>query len=104
MVGFPFLQNWSGTGIKVAVLDTGMDLGHPDFAGRGIISRSFVPGEAVQDEHSHGTHCIGTALGSDRPGTLPRYGIAHEFVDGSDLDARKAPYYWAAFTVIGNPW
>lgn len=28
----------SGSGIKVAVLDTGMDLGHPDFAGCSIIS------------------------------------------------------------------
>lgn len=67
----------SGTGIKVAVLDTGMDLGHPDFAGRLPIgqTRSFV-GQPVQDLHSHGTHCIGTACGPKAPaGTTPRYGI-----------------------------
>ena len=29
----------SGVGIKVAVLDTGLDLGHPDFAGRAIVSQ-----------------------------------------------------------------
>jgi subtilisin family serine protease len=67
----------SGTGIKVAVLDTGMDLGHPDFAGRSITTQTFV-GQPVQDLHSHGTHCIGTACGPKAPsGTTPRYGIAY---------------------------
>ncbi len=48
VVGFPFSQTRSGSGIKVAVLDTGFDLNHPDFAGRTIVSQSFVPGEAVR--------------------------------------------------------
>jgi subtilisin family serine protease len=69
---------FSGRGVRVAVLDTGMDLGHPDFLGRNIVSRSFVLGEQVQDGHGHGTHCIGTALGPKEPGQLPRYGIAYE--------------------------
>lgn len=65
-----------GAGIKVAVLDTGMDLGHPDFAGRPVVSQTFV-GQPVQDLHSHGTHCIGTSCGPLAPvGTTPRYGIA----------------------------
>ena len=33
---------YTGLGVRVAVLDTGMDLDHPDFAGRSITSRSFV--------------------------------------------------------------
>lgn len=66
-----------GTGIRVAVLDTGMDLGHPDFAGRSFTTRSFV-GQPVQDLHGHGTHCIGTACGPKAPpGPTPRYGIAY---------------------------
>ena len=66
----------SGAGIKVAVLDTGMDVGHPDFVGRALVTESFV-GEPVQDLHSHGTHCIGTATGPKAPaGATPRYGIA----------------------------
>jgi subtilisin len=68
----------TGRGIRVAVLDTGFDEQHPDFAGRSITPRSFVDGEPVQDVHGHGTHCIGTALGPKVPGVLPRYGIAHE--------------------------
>lgn len=66
----------SGFNIKVAVLDTGMDMGHPDFAGRLFSTQSFV-GQPVQDLHSHGTHCIGTACGPKAPpGATPRYGIA----------------------------
>ena len=70
----PSLRN--GVGIKVAVLDTGFAIGHPDFAGRVIVSQSFV-GQPVQDLHSHGTHCIGTSCGPQAPaGNTPRYGIA----------------------------
>ena len=68
----------SGRGIKIAVLDTGMDLNHPDFAGRSITSQSFVAGQAVQDGHGHGTHCIGTATGPKCPAIRPRYGVAYE--------------------------
>lgn len=71
-------SRFSGRGIRVAVLDTGLDLGHPDFANRIITSRSFITGELVQDGHGHGTHCIGTACGPRAPRQLPRYGIAFE--------------------------
>lgn len=68
----------TGLGIKVAVLDTGVDLGHPDFAGRIVHAQSFVPGESVQDGHGHGTHCIGTACGPFHPAGVRRYGVAHK--------------------------
>jgi subtilisin len=71
-------SRFAGRGIRVAVLDTGLDAGHPDFAGRRIMPQSFIQGQQVQDGHGHGTHCIGTACGSRRPGQLPRYGIAYE--------------------------
>jgi subtilisin family serine protease len=67
----------TGRGIRVAVLDTGMDLMHPDFAGRTITSQSFISGEEVQDGNRHGTHCIGTALGASTPASsVRRYGCA----------------------------
>ena len=67
----------SGAGIRLAVLDTGFDLGHPDFAGRIIVSQTFV-GQPVQDLHGHGTHTIGTACGPKAPsGARPRYGIGY---------------------------
>jgi subtilisin len=72
---------YSGAGIKIAVLDTGLDLAHPDFAGRNITTKSFIPGEDVQDLQGHGTHCIGTACGALTPPDLSfpmRYGIAYD--------------------------
>jgi subtilisin len=66
----------SGAGIKVAVLDTGLLLTHPDFVGRPVVSQSFVSGQPVMDGNGHGTHCIGTACGTKTPpGNTQRYGI-----------------------------
>lgn len=70
-------SRFGGSRIKVAVLDTGLDLQHPDFAGRNIVRHSFVTGEPAQDGLGHGTHCIGTACGPQQPPVLPRYGIAY---------------------------
>ncbi len=68
----------TGKGIRVAVLDTGLDLNHPDLAGRTIVHSSFVQGEEVQDGHGHGTHCIGTSCGPRELAEGPGYGIAYE--------------------------
>ena len=68
----------SGRGVKVAVLDTGFDLAHPDFTGRAITAQSFVAGASPQDGHGHGTHCIGTACGPEAPAASRRYGIGYE--------------------------
>jgi subtilisin len=67
-------STFSGNGIKVAVLDTGFDRGHPEFAGRAIVTNTFV-GQPVQDLHGHGTHTAGTACGPQSPPSpIQRYG------------------------------
>ncbi len=68
----------TGKGVKIAVLDTGWEKNHPDFADRAITTKSFITGEDVQDGHGHGTHCIGTSAGPRKPATLPGYGVAFE--------------------------
>src|SRR5215211_3070445 len=78
-------SRFSGEGIRVAVLDTGIDEQHPDFTGRSIETRSFVPNQAVQDGHGHGTHCIGSSCGPRQPNRLPRYGVA----SGAEILAGK---------------
>jgi len=71
-------SQFSGRGIRVAVLDTGFDLDHPDFVGRTVVSKSFIQGQTVNDLNGHGTHCIGTVFGAQQPaGGVRRYGCAH---------------------------
>ncbi|MGW0856871.1 S8 family peptidase [Streptomyces sp. NPDC002690] len=57
-------EGYDGTGIKVAVLDTGIDADHPDVKDRVLESKSFVPGEDVDDKNGHGTHVASTVAGS----------------------------------------
>ncbi|MFS0694423.1 S8 family peptidase [Streptomyces nitrosporeus] len=55
---------YDGSGVKVAVLDTGIDLGHADVKDRVVGSKSFVGTDTVQDGHGHGTHVASTVAGS----------------------------------------
>ena len=70
-------SSYSGRGVRVAVLDTGIDRDHPDFAGRSIVAQSFVPELSAEDANGHGTFCAGVACGPRAPRDAPRYGIAH---------------------------
>jgi subtilisin family serine protease len=69
-------SRWTGFGIRVAILDTGIDLHHSDLKERVASARSFVPALPVQDAIGHGTHCAGTIAGHLDPHGY-RYGIAH---------------------------
>ncbi|MFJ2443407.1 S8 family peptidase [Streptomyces sp. NPDC087658] len=54
----------TGKGVKVAVLDTGIDSGHPDLAGRIVGQKNFTGTADAIDRHGHGTHVASTIMGS----------------------------------------
>jgi subtilisin family serine protease len=55
---------FTGKGVKVAVLDTGIEAGHEAFRDLPISKRNFTDA-GDGDEHGHGTHCAGTIAGRD---------------------------------------
>ncbi|MEU8227716.1 S8 family serine peptidase [Kribbella sp. NPDC048915] len=74
-------SGYDGRGVKVAVLDTGYDAGHPDLAKQVVAAQSFIEGEAVQDLHGHGTHTASTVAGLGTASSGARKGVA----PGADL-------------------
>ncbi len=79
-------SKFTGKGVKVAVLDTGIDIHHTAFKGVNFTQKDFT-GEGVGDVNGHGTHCAGTIFGKDVGGK--RIGIARgveDVLDGKILD------------------
>ncbi|WSA78753.1 S8 family serine peptidase [Streptomyces sp. NBC_01799] len=87
LIGAPeaWAAGYTGKGVKVAVLDTGIDINHPDFAGLIDGTTSFVPGETVTDVNGHGTHVAGTIVGSGAASGGDNKGVA----PGADLFVGK---------------
>ncbi len=56
----------TGAGIKVAIIDTGIDCSHPDLAANCRGGYDFVNGDDdPMDDHSHGTHVAGIIAARD---------------------------------------
>lgn len=57
-------KGYTGTGVKVAVLDTGYDPNHPDLKGLVTESANFTTEPNTDDLNGHGTHVTSTVAGS----------------------------------------
>ncbi len=82
-------ESWStsaGRGVKVAVVDSGIDKSHPDLTGNiaggenfvasGRGARTTVDPSAWNDDNGHGTHVAGTIAAVNN--TIGVVGVAHE--------------------------
>ncbi|MER7440614.1 S8 family serine peptidase [Micromonospora avicenniae] len=78
----------TGAGVRVAVLDTGIDTAHPDFADQIAESAVFVPGEELADRMGHGTHVASTVAGTGAASDGLEKGVAPDarLVIGKVLD------------------
>ncbi|WP_327034083.1 S8 family serine peptidase [Micromonospora ureilytica] len=65
-IGAPaaWTAGFTGAGVSVAVLDTGVDATHPDLAGKVAEARNFTEGADARDMVGHGTHVASTIAGS----------------------------------------
>ncbi len=57
-------SSYNGSGITVAVIDTGIDSDHPDLKNKIVDQFSFIAEESPQDGFGHGTHVAGIIAGS----------------------------------------
>lgn len=68
-------KNYTGKGVKVAILDTGIDTSHPDLKVHGGVS--YVKGvKSYNDDEGHGTHVAGIVAAKDNK--IGSVGVAHD--------------------------
>ncbi|MFD0579509.1 S8 family peptidase [Dactylosporangium darangshiense] len=108
MIGGPAARaaGLDGSGVKVAVLDSGIDATHPDLAGRVVAEQNFTEGyEDNRDLVGHGTHVASTIAGTGAASSGRYAGVAPGaqlldgkvcVVDGCNESWILAGMQWAA--------
>ncbi|WP_030715154.1 S8 family peptidase [Streptomyces sp. NRRL S-237] len=95
---------YDGKGTKVAVLDTGTDLDHPDLRGRVSASKNFTDSDTDADRQGHGTHTISTVGGSGAESGGAKKGVAPgaELLSGKVLN--DGGYGLDSWIIAGMEW
>lgn len=69
-------SNYTGEGILIAIVDTGVDENHPDLLGKVKDKVSFVDSETTEDGYGHGTHVASLAAGTGAASNGQYRGVA----------------------------
>ncbi|AWZ04519.1 MULTISPECIES: S8 family serine peptidase [unclassified Streptomyces] len=95
---------FDGTGTKVAVLDTGTDLAHPDLKGRVAEAKNFTDSDTAEDRQGHGTHTISTVGGSGAESAGAKKGVAPgaQLLSGKVLN--DSGYGLDSWIIAGMQW
>jgi major intracellular serine protease len=89
-------QGEKGSGIVVAVLDTGIDREHPDLKPNIIDGRNFTNEgnqDNYQDLNGHGTHCAGTIAGVENEKGVVGVAPEAKLLIGKVLDSNGSGSY-----------
>ncbi len=86
-VKYPSLD---GSGVRVGILDTGIDANHPDLAGKVKAFKDFTAAQSPtpSDENTHGTHVAGTIAGGATSGTSIGVAPKVQLIIGKIFDAQ----------------
>ncbi|MGV9727602.1 S8 family serine peptidase [Streptomyces sp. 2BBP-J2] len=79
---------YDGKGVKIAVLDTGVDATHPDLKGQVTASKNFTSAPTTGDVVGHGTHVASIAAGTGAQSKGAFKGVAPgaKILNGKVLD------------------